>query len=53
MLLVTQNTAKPRQPGLHSHDESIYLKFTAVLSRHCAQVSWHAATDERASTILS
>ena len=53
MLLVTQNTAQPRQPGLHSRDESIYLKFTAVLSRHCVQVSWRAVTGECASTIFS
>ena len=50
---MTQNTAQPRQPGLHSRDESIYLKFTTVLCRHCTQVSWRAVTGECASTIFS
>ena len=50
---MTWHTAKPRQPALQSCDERILENFTVVLSRLCAQVSWHAVTDERASTIIS
>ena len=49
--LVTWNTAAPRQPILLSRDESIFLQFTAVLSRHCAQISSHSLTEVQALAI--
>lgn len=51
MPLVIWNTAAPRQPILLSLDDSIFLQFTTVLSRHCAQISSLSLTEVLALAI--